>query len=170
MVQPKTDDRIRDGGGALDWSAIGRYADCVKIMAYYYHYAGGPPGPVAPPDWVDTITRFALTQMPKEKLCVILTLHGIDWGERQEAKMVDYEAAMRLANTYGAALQRDPATRSPHFEYERDGVRHQVWFEDSVSLREKVARLRRAGVPCIGLWELGTGTVLVQDTLRAAQR
>src|SRR5207302_386263 len=36
-VEPKTSDALKDKAGAIDWQAIGRYADEVKVMAYLYH-------------------------------------------------------------------------------------------------------------------------------------
>lgn len=167
VVQPKIDDRIRDGAGALDWSAIAQHADHLKLMAYHYHHARARPGPVAPPAWVETLTQFALTQVPKEKLCVVLTLYGFDWGQGREGRAIGYEEAMRLATAHRAVKRRDPQTSSLHFQYKADGTRHEVWFEDAVSLRRKITGLRRAGVLSIGLWHLGAGVRLIGETILA---
>lgn len=167
VVQAKTDDRVRNGAGAVDWRAIAQAADRVTVMAYYYRDAHTRPGPVVPPTWVDAIVRFAFTQVPPEKLCLVLTLHGMDWGKKQKTQAVDYDAALRLAALHGVLQQHDSETGSPHFQYEAGGVRHEVWYEDEASLRKKIASLRRAGVVHLGLWHLGAGAALVRDALRA---
>ncbi|MBI2093863.1 MAG: hypothetical protein HYT88_03990 [Candidatus Omnitrophica bacterium] len=165
VVQAKTDDRIRDGAGAMDWNAIAEFADQVKVMAYHYHYSSGNPGPVAPPSWLGQVTQFALTQIPQSKLCIVLTLHGFDWPEADPGQSIDYPAAMQLAQTHGASLQRDRASGVPYFHYETQGVRHEVWIDDPQSLSQKIKLLRRAGIQAIGLWHFATGLELIDAAL-----
>lgn len=171
VVQPKLDDRIKDGAGAWDWAAIGREADEVKLMAYHFHHASGTPGPVAPPEWVERLAEFALTQIPPEKLCVALTLHGFDWAAGQPGRALDYSSAMRLAQAHGADPRRDRPTGTLTFRYHAEGVVHDVWIDDAQSLSRKIERLRARHVRAIGLWHLGAGAEMVQpliETVRPA--
>lgn len=169
VVQAKTQDHHRDGAGAMDWEALAAHADRIKVMAYHYHHARGSPGPLAPPAWVEQLAGYALTQIPTEKLCMVLTLHGFDWPEGGTAQALDAATALRLAAVSQAESRRDPASVSPYFQYTSpDGVPHTVWFEDAVSLREKILFLRRAGVSCVGFWHLGAGDELIRDVLGAA--
>jgi spore germination protein len=157
VVQAKTNDRVRDEAGAIDWKAVGAAADIVKVMAYHFHYASGPSGPIAPPDWVNTLTQFALEHIPAEKLEIVLTLSGFDWPAGATAKSIDYDAAIQLAKIQGVALKHDATSGSPHFSYQQGGIAHEVWFEDAQSLRLKMEALRAAGITQIGFWRMGTG-------------
>lgn len=168
VVQAKLYDLpFRDGANAMDWPALAQSADRIKVMAYHFHHAGGRPGPIAPPDWVEQLTRFALRHIPREKLCVVLTLHGFDWPHGTRGQGVNERMAMALAGAHQTQPRRDAASGSPWFPYDERGVRHEVWFEDAESLRLKIARLRRAGVGAIGLWHLGAGDALAESALRA---
>jgi spore germination protein YaaH len=157
VVQPKTNDLLRDEAGAVDWAAVAGSADFVKVMAYHYHHASGEPGPVAPPDWVAVLTRFALERIPPAKLAVVLTMSGFDWPSGATGKSVDYADAMRLAAARGVRVERDPGSSSPHFSYLENAVRHEVWFEDAQSLTRKMETLQQLGVSHIAFWRLGTG-------------
>jgi len=170
VVQPKTTDRPRNGAGALDWAAIARHADEVKLMAYYYHHPDSPPGPLAPLDWVAHLTDFALAHMPPEKLCVVLSLYGFDWSAGRPTLSLDAATALKLARSQRMVVQRDRASAAPYFRYKADGVRHTVWFEDALSLERKVRLLRQRGVRAIGVWHLGAGETVVTPALQAAAK
>src|SRR5882724_11273600 len=160
VVQPKTNDRVRDEAGAIDWAAVAKSADVGKIMGYHFHYASGPPGPIAPPSWIADLTRFALERIPPEKLSVVLTLSGFDWSDHGPAKSIDYAAAMQKANTLGIRVEQDPVTGSPHYAYNENNTHHVVWFEDAESLKRKMETLESFGISRIGFWRLGTGDPL----------
>lgn len=170
VVQPKTADRLRHGAGALDWAAIARHADEVKLMAYYYHHPDSPPGPLAPLDWVAQLTDFALAHIPPEKLCVVLSLYGFDWSAGRPGLSLDAATALKLARSRRTFVQRDRASAAPYFRYEADGVRHTVWFEDALSLERKVRLLRQRGVRAIGVWHLAAGETVVIPALQAASK
>jgi spore germination protein YaaH len=151
-VEYKTADQ-----GAIDWKEVGQYADLVKVEEYSFHVPSGTAGPLAPFDWVGQVTRFALSEIPSNKLCVILTLNGCDWSRNGHGRPLGYEEAMKLEEKYHAPHQWDPGSASPYFRYTKNGAVHQVWFEDAESLKEKVKLLQTMGISHIGLWHLGAG-------------
>lgn len=154
VVEPKTSDVRRDGAGAVDWGAVGRDADAVKVMAYFEHHEGGPPGPPASPAWVEEVARFALTQVPREKLWIALTVAGIDWPEGGRGRQLDY-ARIR---TLPGRPRRHRRSGAQCLRYrDAEGRRHQVWFEDARSIDRKMEALERAGVTQVALWRLGVG-------------
>lgn len=168
VVQQRTNNVIRDGAGAMDWAALSAASDHLKIMCYNQHGEGGGPGPVASPDWVERIVTFALQTVPRRKLVAILPLHGFDWPAGGRGRSIEWDAALALARAQGVEIQRD-ADGTPHFTYTgSDGLRHDVWFEDSVSVLAKVRRLHQLGVHNIGFWRLGTGDPAIWEALPTA--
>lgn len=164
VVEPKTSDVLKHKAGAIDWKAVGAAADGVKVMAYLFHAPSGKAGPIAPKEWVAAVARFALTQIPRDKLSIALTLNGCDWAGPGKGKSIDHEAAMALAAARRADLRWDAVSSSPHFRYTGDdGLEHEVWFEDVLSLREKVRRLQEEGIQRIALWRLGVGDPAFRD-------
>jgi len=153
-VQQKTKDHRRSGAGAVDWQAIARHADRIIIMCYNYSSRLGKPGPLCPPHWLKDIISFARTQIPKEKICIALPLHGYDWSAKK-ANSVNFKSAQALITAHKATLNWDWYSASPNFHYTENGVRHEVWFENPESLNEKIKILKRAGILHVAIWHLG---------------
>ncbi|MBI1379089.1 MAG: hypothetical protein GC157_16655 [Frankiales bacterium] len=65
------------GYWVYDWAGIGPYIDRLRIMTYDYHVAS--PGPIAPMSWVDSVARFAVTQVPSGKVQIGVASYGRDW-------------------------------------------------------------------------------------------
>ena len=143
------------GPQSLDYAAIGKAADQVRIMAYDEHYPGGPPGPIAPLDWVDKVLAFAVTQVPKEKLYLGVPSYGYDWAGSGNGKPLMLNNAVQLAADKGAQIQWDATSASPHFDYTEGGVAHTVWLENEQSLAAKVALTKRYDIAGIAIWRLG---------------
>ena len=130
-VAPKTSDsQTWAGPGGQDWIAIGGAADSVKVMAYDYHYSGGPAGDLSPLDWLDAVATYAESRMPASKVMIGLPWFGHDWSGTN-ATSVTYASAMTLTN--GAAPSRD-ANGELTFTYGG----HVVYFQDAESYARKV--------------------------------
>lgn len=169
VVQARLHDSVKDGAGAIDWRAVGRSADSVKLMAYYYHHGRGRPGPSAPPEWVVKLHRFASTQVPPEKLVTVISAYGFDWPDGQVGKNIGHADAAALAEKHGASPERDGHSATLHFEYQSGAVRHEVWYEDPESFARKVSALRDAGARRIGVWHVGAGLPLVDAVVERLQ-
>ncbi len=44
-----------------DYAGLAPSVDRFRVMAYNYHWGGGPPGPIAPVWWVDQVLAYAVT-------------------------------------------------------------------------------------------------------------
>jgi spore germination protein len=146
---------------AQDYRAIGQVADQVRLMGYDYHWAGSPPGPIAPVDWLRDVLRYAKTQIPADKIVLGIPLYGYDWTGGHGTG-VSWLQALRLSRQYHAALHYDTQAQAPWFTYtDSAGRKHTVWFENAASSRAKFDVAQGAGIGGVYLWMPGyedTGT------------
>lgn len=162
---------VQDGpAAALDYAAIGRTVDEVRVMAYDHAWSGSAPGPVAPIGWVRDVVDHVTEHVPRDKVLLGVGLYGYDWADGGGTYRTWAELTA-LAASEGAEIRRDPASASPWFRYDAaDGSRHTVWFEDARSLRRKLELARSAELGGVFLWQLGgedpAGWPQVRDALR----
>lgn len=62
--------------------------------------------------------------------------------------------AVQIAIANGVPIQYDDVAQSPFFSYEKDGVMHEVWFEDVRSLARKYELVYNYGLRGIGVWQI----------------
>ncbi|MET3507815.1 glycosyl hydrolase family 18 protein [Halalkalibacter oceani] len=141
--------------GAYDYRAISQEADIVAVMTMDYGYPGGPPNPIAPIWWVDEVIRYALTEIPANKLQIALPLYGYDWLEgTNESSGLSALGAQNLALDRGAVIEFDMTALSPHFAYWQEEGRHLVWFEDIRSYVSKYQLVDLYGLLGVTFWEV----------------
>ena len=140
---------------AQNYAAIGRAADQVRLMAYDYHWATSPPGPVAPIWWVRDVLHYAKTQIPAHKIILGVPLYGYDWTGHQ-GTAVTWLQAFRLATRHKAQPRFDAASQEAWFGYtDSSGRKHVVWFENSESSTAKFAAAQGSGIGGAYLWMYG---------------
>jgi spore germination protein len=145
---------------AQNYAAIGRVSDQVRVMAYDYHWASSPPGPVAPIGWVRRVIRYAKEKIPAHKVILGIPLYGYDWSAGRGVA-VSWLRAFQLATRYHARARYDTASQEAWFGYRASGRRHVVWFENQASSRAKFGAAAGSGVGGVFLWMFGyedTGT------------
>jgi spore germination protein len=152
---------------AQDYAALARAADQVRIMAYNYHWATSPPGPVAPIGWVRGVLRYAKTQIPARKIILGVPLYGYDWSGGHGAAL-SWLQAFQLSIRYHARPRYDTAAQEPWFGYTAGGRRHVVWFENQASSRAKFEAAAGAGAGGVFLWMFGYEDVTTWAALHAA--
>ena len=114
---------------------------------------------VAPLNKVRQVVEYALTEIPPEKILLGVPNYGYDWilpfvrGESQ-AVTIGHVEAVQIAINNGVPIQYDETAQSPFFLYERDGVMHEVWFEDVRSLKRKYDLIREFGLRGMGVWQI----------------
>lgn len=64
---------------AHDYAALGAAADDVLLMTYEWGYALSEPMAVAPINKVEQVVRFAVSQIPPEKIFLGIPNYGYDW-------------------------------------------------------------------------------------------
>lgn len=142
-----------------DYPVHGALVDHVVIMTYEWGYTYGPPLAVAPIDQVEKVINYALTAIPSEKILMGIPNYGYDWTlpyvQGTAAKTVTNTGAVDLARNVGAAIQYDPKSQAPFFNYyDSDGKQHVVWFEDARSIEAKLKLANRKNLGGVSYWTI----------------
>lgn len=146
---------------AHDYKAHGEIVDFVMLMTYEWGYSAGPPMAVSPIGPVEAVVKYALTEIPANKILLGQNLYGYDWtlpfvqgGPYAEA--LSPQRAIEIAKRYNAAIQYDMKAQAPFFEYyDEQGRAHIVWFEDARSIQAKFNLVKQHKLRGVGYWKLG---------------
>ncbi|WP_425060910.1 hypothetical protein SCACP_16690 [Sporomusa carbonis] len=153
-VFPKQDES-NDVAAAYDYAELAKYADKIMIMTYDNHGMWSGPGPIADIRWVENSLKYALKYIPKNKLYLGIAAYGYDWSANG-VQSLEFKPIMDLAQRYGAAVKWDDASKSPYFSYtSNDGTAHTIWFENSESLKYKLALVTKYDIAGAAMWKLG---------------
>ena len=145
---------------AHDYEEHGRIADFVVLMTYEWGYRMGPPQAISPINEMKKVVEYALTVIPPEKIFLGFQIYARDWllphKKGQEAETFSPQEAIRRAVKYGATIQYDEKTQSPHFRYvDEQGREHEVWFEDARSAQAKFDMTKQYNLRGVSYWVLG---------------
>lgn len=140
-----------------DYAALGEVADRLLLMTYEWGYKYGPPLAVAPIDQVRRVVEYAVTEIPPEKLLLGMANYGYDWPlpyvrEQTVARTIGSLEAVSIARRVGADILFDRQSMSPWFRYRKDGILHEVWFEDVRSWQAKFDLVKEFGLAGVGIW------------------
>ncbi|ACL70913.1 glycosyl hydrolase family 18 protein [Halothermothrix orenii] len=143
--------------GAYDYGKLGLFVDGVIIMAYDYHWSGGPPGPVSPLPWVRDVLDYAIIEIPATKIFLGLPFYGYDWELNQDkpARGLSHHQIFYLIKEYDSQVEWDQEFNSPYFRYKQDGKWHEVWFENKTSLAKKIKLAEDFQINGVAFWRLG---------------
>lgn len=153
----------------FDYPNLHQPTDQFVIMLYNEHgWPGSGPGPVVSIGRMETVLRYAMTVMPKEKIIAAVSVFGFDFNlQTDRASYVTYQMAVDLANKYNQEIIFDEETQTPMFAYtDEQGVKHEVWFENRESILAKARLANRLGIRGIALWRLGMEDPAIWTMLR----
>ncbi|GAB6935975.1 hypothetical protein JCM14720_18960 [Calditerricola yamamurae] len=113
-VPPKQGPNTPVHAGGYDYAAIGKYADCVFVMAYDWHippFTG--PGPVAPHAQVKATMSYASTVISPKKLYPGIPMYGYDWNvSTGKGRALSQQKALEQAIDRRATIRFDPHSRT----------------------------------------------------------
>lgn len=139
------------------YDRLGAASDYALIMTYEWGYTYGPPMAVAPLDKVEEVLRYAITEIPPEKVLMGIPNYAYDWTlpyvKGNKAQSITNNRAIETARRYGAEIQFDTTAMTPYFNYfDESGNRHVVWFEDARSISAKLELMRSLDLAGISVW------------------
>ena len=152
------DSRANPWSAWFDYEKLGQYSDGLMIMTYDEHNPRTKPGPTASVNWTEATIRYALKhKVPPSKILLGIAGYGWDWDTTAgKAKYSSYEELMGQKTKYKAKVKWDSQSETPHFSYvDHNQHSHQVWFENSKSLRYKLNLVEKYNLRGIGIWRLG---------------
>ncbi len=142
-----------------DYGGIGEIADYVILMTYEWGYKFGPPGAVSPINNVENVVKYAVTEIPPQKILLGVPNYGYDWplpyikGET-EAEGISNAIALERARNKGVSIMYDEESQAPYYTYITDGVEHIVWFENASSVLAKLELVDRYNLAGISIWNI----------------
>lgn len=153
----------RDQPGLLyegkDYAGLGAAADRAFVMTYEWGYTYGPAMAVAPVNKVREVLDYAVSEIPAEKIDMGVPNYGYDWtlpfvrGESKAVTIGNVEA-VQIAIQNHAEIFYDEVAKAPYFHYVREGMTHEVWFEDARSILEKYRLISEYGLHGFGCWQI----------------
>lgn len=145
---------------AHDYAAHGRITDFVVLMTYEWGYRLGPPQPISPINEIKRVLDYAVTVIPREKIFFGFQIYARDWKlphvQGQEAETFSNQEAVQRAVENNADIQYDLIAQAPFYRYvDKQGIMHEVWFEDARSAQAKFDMVKNYNLKGISYWALG---------------
>jgi spore germination protein YaaH len=158
--------------GSYDYKRLGEIADHILIMAYDEHYNGGKSGPIASIGFVENSIKYALKYIEKTKIVVGIPFFGRIWkkdGTILGIGMPNIKIEEIVAK-YNGKVKFDEISRSPKAEFtlyedifigdfmltKGDYI---LWYENSDSIKEKLALISKYDLKGSGNWAIGQETM-----------
>lgn len=144
---------------AHDYAQLGQAANNVLIMSYEWGYAHSAPMAVAPLNKVRQVMQYAVSAIPSTRIFMGIPNYGYDWTlphvpGQSVAQSIGNVAAVEQAVNRGASIAFDETAQSPFYNYYRDRVEHEVWFEDARSIESKLALAHEFHLHGISVWNI----------------
>lgn len=144
---------------AHDYAQLGQAANNVLIMSYEWGYAHSAPMAVAPLNKVRQVMQYAVSAIPSTRIFMGIPNYGYDWTlphvpGQSVAQSIGNVAAVEQAVNRGASIAFDETAQSPFYNYYRDRVEHEVWFEDARGIESKLALAHEFHLHGVSVWNI----------------
>lgn len=152
-----------------DWAILSQYADEIRIMGYDYTSPSNPqPGPIGPLYWAESIIRYAVTKIPRDKIWYGVNLYGYEWTMTKPAEeQYDFIAdSNAVAFTYDGIkpLLSQETTQSTYDKIAGEGIAKYdcystkvciSYFTTKESITNRLELGKKYGIKGLYYWRLG---------------
>ncbi|OMF34735.1 glycosyl hydrolase [Paenibacillus sp. FSL H8-0548] len=163
----------------LDRAALGGIVDYMMVMAYDEHWASSPKsGSVASLPWTESSIVRILQEdgVPSSKLIMSMPLYTRIWTEKKDetgkvtvsSKAVGMERVKEIISTKKLTPVFDAAAGQNYVEYTEDGALLRIWIEDDLSLKARIAIVRKYDLAGIATWQRAFQTPSIWKTMDEA--
>ena len=158
-----------------DYASLGAATDHSLIMTYEWGYTYGPPMAVAPIDKVRQVVAYAVTEISANKINLGIPNYGYDWPlpyvrNQTAATTIGNAEAVQIAIENNVPIQFDETAQSPYFTYVKNGITHEVWFEDVRSMQAKFDLIKEYNLRGMSYWTImkwwRANWLLLEDNFR----
>ena len=157
----------------FELAKIHPYLDQIIIMGYdFFRPNSTNSGPIAPLngkekfeyDITTTINDFVKI-VPAQKLILGIPFYGYEW-ETETAQpfsktipnsgaLATYGRIQKLISEEHLTPKQDELSQSPYLIFKKDGIIHQIFYEDVSSLTKKIGLVKNSGLSGIAIWAVG---------------
>ncbi len=123
---------------------LARIADVLLVRLFPEHGIGNPPGPIVSPSWFARQLGARASEVGVNRIVAGVPADGVLWSTRNGARHISYTEALRLAESAGTPVVRDPASGNLHAVSTRD--RWELWVSDNELVMKLIADGRKIGV------------------------
>lgn len=156
-----------------DVKTLARNTDEIMMMAYDFHKSFGEAGPNFPLHGVDTYNYDFSTMLddfskvvPPEKLSVVYGMYGYEWIVDDQDRALKTALALTLnqiqkrflngCSERDCVVKRDRESAETEITFKDDqGRKHEIWFEDQESVKQKQAEAEKKGIVGSVFWAHG---------------
>lgn len=139
-----------------DYAAYAEVADFLVLMAYDEHWEDGAPGSIASQSWFESVLDKRMKVLDSKQTIIAIGNYGYNWVPGKPAEDLTFQEAMRVAQDSEADINFDEDAENPHFSYQEDGQKHEVWFLDAVTSFNQVHAADIYKPYGYALWRLGS--------------
>ena len=151
-----------------DYGKLKDNADRILVMAYDEHWSGSEPGPIASMGWCRQVARYSLDTIGVDKLIMGLPFYGRSWGDFNPNRAFFNSGIERIKSEQGITeVNREDSI--PTFSYQTV-ISITVYYEDELSLTDRLQMYLQQGVIRAGFWCLGQEAPGIWPLLKLSAR
>ncbi len=155
---------------------LSKHVDYVALMAYDEHYRGSSKaGSVSSIPWVENAILSTLREgVPKDKLLLGVPMYTRLWGVNPDGsvssvktKTMSETASITedYKNLYGKYPAYLDKTGQNYIEYTEGNITYKLWLEDQISMKNRLALIRKYSLAGIAAWQYDHTNDAIWDTI-----
>ena len=153
FVSPKDPKYDSDTQKVQDLSFINQNFDQVKTYTYDYSSTAGPNSPIY---WDVNILNSFLNQISPSKLIFGIPLYGTEYTNSNVKSTKTYLQIQNILASLNQSPTIEDSSKEKYIEYYVSNQRHQIWYQDSDSIKYRYDLAKSKDIAGIALWRLGS--------------